>query len=194
MKHTATNDVETTIPAQAGPPAADAADKTATSTEPPSTSGESAADGVRTGAPRDVTVAPLPGVNADVLAIRMAARLVDGLLAVPFLLLFLIPIVGPMLFAAAQTAYFVVCESQFGGTIGKRVFNLEVRKDDGSAIDARGAFLRNGFLLFGLIPYLGAILTVLTFFVIGVAVALSSDRRGPHDKLGSARVVRPSAA
>lgn len=194
MNQTPINDVETTIPVQAVPASAAARDATATSTEPASASPASPADGVPTAAPLDVTVATRQGVNADVLAIRLAARLVDGVLAVPFLLLFLIPIVGPMLFAAAQTAYFVVCESQFGGTIGKRVFNLQVRKDDGSPIDARGAFLRNGFLLFGLIPYLGAIFTILSFFVIGVAVALSTDRRGPHDKLGSARVVRPSAA
>ena len=195
MKQTPTNDAEMNIAAQPGAPAAAAGHAPATSAAPPEVStAPPVDDGVRTAAPLDIRPAPLPVVNADVLAIRFAARLIDGIISLPFLLLFFIPLVGPMLFAAAQTAYFVVCESQFGGTLGKRVFNLQVRKDDGSPIDARGAFMRNGFLLFGLIPYLGAIFTVLTFFVISVGVALSSDRRGPHDRLGSARVVRPSAA
>ena len=149
--------------------------------------------------PQGTAVVPAPvarpiSVNADVLAIRFVARLVDGLLALPFLVLFFIPILGPMLFAIGQTAYFVIAESKYGGTIGKRVFNLQVRHVDGSPIDARGAFMRNGFLLLGLLPYIGAIFTMLAFFAIGLGIALSSDRRGPHDKLGNACVVRPLAA
>ena len=155
---------------------------------------------LNTHSPQGGAVVPAPmarpmSVNTDVLAIRFVARLVDGLLAIPFLFLFiLIPIVGPMLFAIGQTAYFVIAEAKYGGTIGKRVFNLQVRHVDGSPIDARGAFMRNGFLLFGLLPYLGSFFTVLAFFAIGLGIALSSDRRGPHDKLGNACVVRPLAA
>jgi uncharacterized RDD family membrane protein YckC len=74
--------------------------------------------------------------------------------------------------------YFVWFESNSGATVGKKLLNLRVVVADGSNPSLETAAKRNVWMLFGLVPFVGGLLSLIA--VIAIIVTISSNRREPR--------------
>lgn len=137
---------------------------------------------------------------------RIGARLIDGLIVALAVLgvLAILAMLGlhevdggvlmeqvPVLVTALiGFGYFVLHEGSGGSTLGKMVLGLRVVGPEGDdpAIDV--AAKRNLWLLLGVIPAVGGVLSLIAVIAIIVTVAQSEDNRGWHDKSAGATVVR----
>lgn len=143
-----------------------------------------------------------PGQPAGA-GVRFGARIIDGLLlAVPFWIVVAIAggsIAGSagasllfgLLGSAIYVGYFVYLESSRGQTIGKQVLNLRTVGAQGGNPTQQEAFVRNAWVLVGIIPFLGGLASLA--IAIWIAISISNDPagRGVHDNwAGGTAVVR----
>jgi uncharacterized RDD family membrane protein YckC len=86
--------------------------------------------------------------------------------------------------------YFVFLESNRGATLGKQILNLKVIEADGSYPSTESAAKRNVWMLFGLIPWLGGLLSLVAVIVIMVTISSDNHNRGYHDTFAGTAVMR----
>lgn len=85
--------------------------------------------------------------------------------------------------------YYAAFETTSGGTIGKRLLKLRVVSADGTAPGVRAAVVRNLWLLFGLVPYVGGIAQLVAIVVLAVSISSDEYHRGKHDELAGTAVM-----
>jgi uncharacterized RDD family membrane protein YckC len=153
------------------------------------------------GAPGTAGPGPAPGdagttVTGAGLGVRIGARLVDFVLvAIPAaILLGLLGIIdtawGSVVASLLYFGYFVWLESSQGATLGKKLLSLRVVGMDGALPSLEVAAKRNVWMLFGLIPVIGPLLSLIAVIVIIVTISSSPDNRGYHDTFAGSRVLR----
>ena len=82
-------------------------------------------------------------------------------------------------------------ESSRGQTVGKMALGFKVVGPDGRVPAPEVALRRNAWLLLGLIPILGGLLSFVAAVAIGVTIANDPFKRGTHDNFaGGSAVVR----
>lgn len=138
---------------------------------------------------------------------RFAARLIDGLvLLVPNALLAAVltddssttfSAVGSedYVYLLASTvlgfAYAVWLEASRGQTVGKMALGLKAIGPDGRVPANDVAMKRNAWLLLGLIPFVGPLLSFVAAVAIGITMVNDPFKRGTHDNFaGGSAVVR----
>jgi uncharacterized RDD family membrane protein YckC len=146
---------------------------------------------------------PASGVPASTagLGVRIGARLLDILLiGIPASILFAILGFGTgfgadgwlsgAIVSLLWFGYFVWFESNSGATVGKKLLNLRVVVADGTHPGMEEAAKRNVWMLFGLIPWIGGLLSLVA--VIAIIITISSDQhsRGFHDTFAGTAVMR----
>ncbi len=88
-------------------------------------------------------------------------------------------------------AYAVWLEASRGQTVGKMALGMKVIGPDGRLPSQSVALRRNAWLLLGLLPLLGGILSFVAAIAIGVTIANDPFKRGAHDNFaGGSAVVR----
>lgn len=92
--------------------------------------------------------------------------------------------------AVVWCGYYVVTESGLSTTLGKRIVGLRVVGVDGRRPSVTAAGLRNMWILFGLVPWVGGLALLAAIVVIAVTIARSTDHRGQHDRLAGTVVER----
>ena len=92
--------------------------------------------------------------------------------------------------AAIWLLYYVAAESQWGTTVGKRIVGLRVAGPDWARPSVASAAIRNGWIVFGLIPLVGGLVQLVAVIVIAVTIARSEANRGIHDRLAGTTVLR----
>lgn len=147
--------------------------------------------------------ASTPAATAG-LGARIGARLLDALLVgIPVsLLLALLGFGGAFggfgvrgwvanaLVSVAWFGYFVYFESNSGATLGKRLLNLRVVTADGTFPSMEDAAKRNVWMLFGLVPFVGGLLSLIAVIAIIVTISSSPHSRGKHDEFAGTAVMR----
>ncbi|MPZ60433.1 MAG: RDD family protein [Propionibacteriales bacterium] len=137
-----------------------------------------------------------PGAVPGDLGPRLGARVIDGviLLVVGVLLGMALDfgVVWLVIQAFLVFAYFVVLDTSWGTTPGKRLFGLRVTGGaDGGPPTLGGSAIREAFTLLGAVPYAGALLALAAWITIAVTVNSSPTKQGAHDRLaGGTQVVR----
>lgn len=139
---------------------------------------------------------------------RLGARIVDGLvLLIPNLLIGAVVSDGSgggpagiggdgdiaylILTTLLGFAYAVWLEASRGQTVGKMAVGIKVIGPDGRVPATDVALRRNAWLLFGLVPIIGGILSFVAAVAIGVTIANDPFKRGTHDNFaGGSAVVR----
>lgn len=141
------------------------------------------------------------GVTPGGIGGRAAARFIDWIIA---------GIIGGILFWVLDRAsdlpgwisilpgagfgflYFVLFEVITGSTPGKKILGLHVNGSGGAEKPSvKESALRNAYMLFNLIPWLGGILWFFSAIAIAVTVSASSTKQGWHDNLaGGTQVVK----
>ncbi len=120
---------------------------------------------------------------------RFLARLIDSVVVAVILYLVMsifglqenLPLLAGLA-AAAALVYFIVCETQWGTTIGKRLLGLRVIDPAGTRPSARQSVRRNVFIAVGALPYIGTILDLALRIAIAVTIAKSPTKQGIHDR------------
>jgi uncharacterized RDD family membrane protein YckC len=114
---------------------------------------------------------------------RLLSAIIDG---------FILGIVTGILFGAGREAgggisfvvglvyYWYFWTRQNGQTLGKRVMNLKVVKEDGGALNDTDAIMR----------YIGYIINSAVFLLGWIWVFVDKDRQGWHDKIAKTYVVQ----
>jgi uncharacterized RDD family membrane protein YckC len=93
--------------------------------------------------------------------------------------------------AALVFGYFVLLDVYVGTTAGKRLLGMKVTGPDGEAPTISQAAIRESFTLLGAVPYVGGLLALAAWIVIGVTINSSPTGQGKHDELaGGTRVLR----
>jgi len=133
------------------------------------------------------------------LALRFAARLIDGIIVnvVAFLLAFAIDAVSNVwvtgLFSGLlMFLYFVAFEITQGWTPGKKLLGLSVHGPGGAPKPtAQQSAIRNVWTLLNIVPFVGGLLTLVAVIVIAVTINSSPTKQGKHDELaGGTQVVK----
>jgi uncharacterized RDD family membrane protein YckC len=136
------------------------------------------------------------------LGVRIGARIVDFVLVgIPALILLGLLGLGGMGFGTDSWlgsailsvlwfGYFVWFESNNGATVGKKLLNLRVVVADGSHPSLEVAAKRNVWMLFGLIPWIGGLISFIAVIVIIVTISSSPESRGKHDEFAGTAVMR----
>jgi uncharacterized RDD family membrane protein YckC len=138
-----------------------------------------------------------PGVG-----VRLAARVVDGLILLVPVMLITVPIAGGFRIGGGNVdsdtilatalgvlfayVYFVACEATRGATFGKSALGMEVRAETGHP-SLEQAANRNAFMLVSIVPgNVGGALSL----AIWIALAVSIQRSGRpfHDRWAGATV------
>jgi uncharacterized RDD family membrane protein YckC len=87
--------------------------------------------------------------------------------------------------------YAVWLEASRGQTVGKMVLGYKVVGPDGRIPASDVAMRRNAWLLLGIVPFIGGVLSFVAAVVIGVTIATDPFKRGTHDNFaGGSAVVR----
>lgn len=125
---------------------------------------------------------------------RLGARVIDSLVVfvVGLVLGFLLNFGAVWLVSQAVLvyAYFVLLDVYYGTTLGKQLLGMAVTGPDGGHPTLQQAAVREAFTLLGAIPYLGALLALAAWIVIGVTINSSPTNQGKHDELaGGTQVV-----
>lgn len=137
---------------------------------------------------------PSGGAPASV-GIRFGARLIDGLLiGIPLAVILAVLnlddfLISGVINSVVYVAYFTYLESDRGQTIGKQLLNLRTVGPDGGLPTQQQAFVRNAWILIGIIPILGGLVTFVLAIAIGVTISSSPDGRGLHDNWASGTTV-----
>jgi uncharacterized RDD family membrane protein YckC len=142
---------------------------------------------------------PPGGQEPGGLALRFAARLIDGILVmiVSWILIFATNSLSNFwvtgLFTGLLTfIYFLAFETTQGWTPGKKLLGLSVRGPGGAAKpSAQQSAIRNSWTLLPVIPFIGGLLGVVAIIVIAVTINGSPTKQGKHDELaGGTQVVK----
>jgi uncharacterized RDD family membrane protein YckC len=142
---------------------------------------------------------PPGGQEPGGLALRFAARLIDGIIVnvVAFLLAFAIDAVSNVwvtgLFSGLlMFIYFVAFEITQGWTPGKKLLGLSVHGPGGAPKPtAQQSAIRNVWTLLNIVPFVGGLLTLVAVIVIAVTINSSPTKQGKHDELaGGTQVVK----
>jgi uncharacterized RDD family membrane protein YckC len=143
--------------------------------------------------------AGMPASTAT-LGVRIGARLLDFLLVgIPASILLSLLGFGTYavdnwlsnaIISVLWFGYFVWFESNSGATVGKKLLNLHVVVADGSHPSLEVAAKRNVWMLFGLIPFVGGILSLVAIIVIIVTISSNPQSRGYHDTFAGTAVMR----
>lgn len=136
---------------------------------------------------------------------RFGARFIDGLVLFIPILIVTVPIAGGFAIGSsggggkqfiASTlavllayAYFVVMESNSGGTIGKNALKIKVTTPNGKPTLEQAA-KRNAWMLASIVPLLGGFLSFALAITIAVTIASSETGQGFHDKLADSQLIR----
>jgi uncharacterized RDD family membrane protein YckC len=134
------------------------------------------------------------------LGVRIGARILDGLIVgIPAsIVLGLLGFgtftadnwFGSTIMSLLWFGYFVWFESSSGATVGKRLLKLRVVVADGSNPSLEAAAKRNVWMLFGIVPWIGGILSFIAVIVIIVTISSSEVSRGKHDEFAGTAVMR----
>lgn len=87
-------------------------------------------------------------------------------------------------------AYYVVAETGTGTTVGKRLVGARVVGSDRRRPSLAATAVRNGWLLLGLVPWLGGPLQLAAVVALAITIARSEHDRGCHDRWTGTVVVR----
>lgn len=133
-----------------------------------------------------------PGQPAGA-GIRLGARIIDGLIiGIPYWIIligvgvgvvdspgesFLFGILG----SAVYLGYFVHLESSRGQTLGKQLLRLRTVGPQGGHPTPREAFIRNAWVLVGIVPFLGGLASLAIAIWIAVTIGNDPAGRGVHD-------------
>lgn len=131
--------------------------------------------------------------------VRFLARLIDGIVAgiVAYLVLRIVGLGDNLSVVASVGAllvfsYFVILESAWGSTVGKRMFGLRVFDSSGGKPSMGSAALRNLFLAVSAVPFVGPVIDFILRIVIAVTISQSSTKQGIHDRWAKTQVRRVS--
>jgi uncharacterized RDD family membrane protein YckC len=147
---------------------------------------------------------PTSGVPASTagLGVRIGARILDALLVgIPASIVLAIIGLGTggfgmdnwlssAVISLLWFGYFVWFESNSGATLGKKLLNLRVVVADGSNPSLEEAAKRNVWMLFGLVPWVGGLISLVAVIVIIVTISSNTDSRGMHDTFAGTAVMR----
>lgn len=136
-----------------------------------------------------------PSTSYASLGARIGARLLDGLIVgIPLGIILGLIGVGSIGFGVVSGligfGYFVWFESNQGATVGKKILNMRVVGPDGAYPAMDVAAKRNVWMLLGLIPVLGGLLSLIAVIVIIVTISQSEENRGYHDTFAGTAVLR----
>lgn len=136
------------------------------------------------------------------LGARFGARLLDALLiGIPVSILFAISGMGGLgtfgmrgwisgaIFSILWFGYYVYFESTTGATLGKKLLNIRVVAADGNPPSTEAAAKRNIWMLFGLVPILGDLASLVAVIVIAVTISSNQYNRGKHDEFADTGVM-----
>jgi uncharacterized RDD family membrane protein YckC len=126
---------------------------------------------------------------------RLGARVIDSIVLAIVGVTLGFPLEFGWLWLVAQAvvvfAYFVLLDAYLGTTLGKQLFGLRVTGPDGGRPTIRQAAIREAFTLAGAVPFVGPVLALIAWIVIGVTINASPAKQGKHDELaGGTSVVR----
>jgi uncharacterized RDD family membrane protein YckC len=147
------------------------------------------------GAYRPPSGAPEPGG----LALRFAARLIDGIIVniVAFAIALAIGAltnywVTGLFSGLLMFLYFLAFETTQGWTPGKKLLGLSVRGPGGAPKpDVQQSAIRNSWTLLNIVPLVGGLLLLAAVIVIAVTINSSPTKQGKHDELaGGTQVVK----
>lgn len=94
-------------------------------------------------------------------------------------------IIFGLVIAVAWLGYRILMETKYEGSLGKKALGMRVVGEDGTKLSAQRSFIRNGWYLLGLVPYIGSLVQP----VIGILIAVDPEKRHPFDKWAKARVL-----
>lgn len=125
---------------------------------------------------------------------RLGARVIDSIIVaiIGVVLGFLLNFgsVWLVLQALLVFGYFVLLDAYYGTTLGKQLLGLAITGPDGGKPTIQQAAIREAFTLLGAIPFLGPVLALLAWILIGVTINQSPTKQGKHDELaGGTQVV-----
>lgn len=128
--------------------------------------------------------------------IRFGARIIDAIIvgivvAILFIAIDSYLFVG-ILGSLIQLGYFVGFEVTQGWTPGKKILGLSVRGPNGAPRpDPQQSLIRNAFILLGVIPFIGGLLSLIAVIYIAVTINSSPTKQGKHDELaGGTQVLK----
>lgn len=98
--------------------------------------------------------------------------------------------IGGAIGALLWYGYFVFFESNRGATLGKQLLKLRVIEASGANPSVEVAAKRNIWMLFGIIPWVGWLLSFVAVIVIIVTIASDTNNRGYHDNFAGSAVMR----
>jgi uncharacterized RDD family membrane protein YckC len=139
------------------------------------------------------------GTQPGDLWVRLGARIIDGVIVgiVTFILALLFSSSGDIIVTGLLTgilgfAYFVGLEVSQGQTLGKKILGLSVQGPGGAPRPTpQQSAIRNAFMLFSIIPFVGGFLALVAYIVIAVTINNSPTKQGKHDELaGGTQVVK----
>jgi uncharacterized RDD family membrane protein YckC len=133
------------------------------------------------------------GAGGAGLARRFGARCIDVvILAVPGFAagaLMDFSLVWLAIQALAVYAYFVVLDTVWGTTAGKRALGLGLAGPGSGRVPLSAALAREAFVLAGAVPFVGPLLALGAWSTIAVTAQRDPEGRGWHDRLaGGTRV------
>lgn len=129
------------------------------------------------------------------LGARVGARVLDALIVgIPLGIILGLIGLGSIGFGVVSGlvgfGYFVWLESSQGATVGKKILNMHVVGPGGSHPAVDVAAKRNVWMLLGIIPVVGGLLSLIAVIVIIVTISQSEENRGYHDTFAGTAVLR----
>jgi uncharacterized RDD family membrane protein YckC len=128
---------------------------------------------------------------------RIGARILDALIVgIPLgIILALIglgfgTIGSGVVSALIYFGYFVLLETNQGATLGKKILGMRVVGADGGNPPPDVAAKRNLWMLLGIIPVVGGLLSLIAVIAIIVTIVQSPEQRGWHDQFAGSSVLR----
>lgn len=134
---------------------------------------------------------PAPGELLPRLAARLMDSIIVAVIGLPLGFMLNFGIIWLVLQAALVFGYFVVLDTYYGTTLGKQIVGLKVVGPDGGTVTIQQAAAREAFTLLGSIPFLGPLLALAAWIIIGVTINSSPANQGKHDEIaGGTQVVK----
>ena len=91
--------------------------------------------------------------------------------------------------ASVVLAYFVLCDTLAGATMGKAVLRLRVIDTAGGRPSLRQSLVREAFTVLGAVPFVGPLLALAAWGWIVITIRSNSLRQGKHDLIAGTRVI-----
>lgn len=131
------------------------------------------------------------------LGVRLAARIIDSIImgALMFVVLSILNLRNDILVligitAVATFVYFVICESSWGATLGKRLLGLRVTGPTAARPSVGQSAIRNAFMVSSAIPFVGGLVDLALRVAIAVTITKSPAKQGIHDRWAGGTQVR----